>query len=168
MKCAQQNASVHFTSGCCSQCCISHQQPLLFHDVDDSFLSAFRRVVMQVVCVRGFWAGKTPCQKMPIHHVSLLTQRCPCLLCWFASWRQTLRCCSYCACHCSAVYSAQQNTLVVPRYRLHDHIRPSSIFCCASHSVEQSSCRIQRLDNQRCLLPTAFKDSSVRTTASAP
>ena len=25
-----------------------------------------------------------------------------------------------------------------------------------SHSVEQSSCRIQRPDNQRCLLPTAF------------
>ena len=49
-----------------------------------------------------------------------------------------------------------------------DHIRPSSIFCCGSHSVEQSSCRIQRPDNQRCLLPTAFKDSSVRTTASAP
>jgi len=42
------------------------------------------------------------------------------------------------------------------------------IFCCGSHSVEQSSCRIQRPDNQRCLLPTAFKDSSVRTTASAP
>ena len=49
-----------------------------------------------------------------------------------------------------------------------DHIRPSSIFCCGSHSVEQSSCRIQRPDNQRCLLSTAFKDSSVRTTASAP
>ena len=49
-----------------------------------------------------------------------------------------------------------------------DHIRPSSIFCCGSHSVEQSSCRIQRPDNQRCLLPTAFKDSSLRTTASAP
>ena len=50
-----------------------------------------------------------------------------------------------------------------------DHIRPSSIFCCGSHSVEQSnSCRIQTSDNQRCLLPTAFKDSSVRTTASAP
>ena len=49
-----------------------------------------------------------------------------------------------------------------------DHIRPSSIFCCGSYSVEQSSCRIQRPDNQRCLLPTAFKDSSVRTTASAP
>jgi len=49
-----------------------------------------------------------------------------------------------------------------------DHIRPSSIFCCGSHSVEQSSCHIQRPDNQRCLLPTAFKDSSVRTTASAP
>jgi len=49
-----------------------------------------------------------------------------------------------------------------------DHIRPSSIFYCRSHSVEQSSCRIQRPDNQRCLLPTAFKDSSVRTTASAP
>jgi len=48
------------------------------------------------------------------------------------------------------------------------HIRPSSIFCCGSHSVEQSSCRIQRPDNQRCLLSTAFKDSSVRTTASAP
>ena len=48
------------------------------------------------------------------------------------------------------------------------HIRPSSIFCCGSHSVEQSSCRIQRPDNQRCLLPTAFKDSSVCTTASAP
>jgi len=37
-----------------------------------------------------------------------------------------------------------------------DHIRPSSISCCGSHSVEQSSCRIQRPDNQRCLLPTAF------------
>ena len=50
-----------------------------------------------------------------------------------------------------------------------DQIRPSSIFCCGSHSVEQSnSCRIQTPDNQRCLLPTAFKDSSVRTTASAP
>ena len=49
-----------------------------------------------------------------------------------------------------------------------DHIRPSSIFCCGSYSVEQSSCRIQRPDNQRCLLPTAFKDSSVHTTASAP
>ena len=49
-----------------------------------------------------------------------------------------------------------------------DHIRPSSIFCCGSHSAEQSSCRIQRPDNQRCLLPTAFKDSSVCTTASAP
>ena len=63
--------------------------------------------------------------------------------------------------------SAQQNTLVVPRYRLTTY-GPSSIFCCGSHSVEQSSCRIQRPDNQRCLLPTAFKDSSVRTTASAP
>jgi len=51
--------------------------------------------------------------------------------------------------------SAQQNTLVVPRYRL-TTIRPSSISCCGSHSVEQSSCRIQRPDNQRCLLPTAF------------
>jgi len=49
-----------------------------------------------------------------------------------------------------------------------DHIRPSSLFCCGSHSVEHSSCRIQRPDSQRCLLPTAFKDSSVRTTASAP
>jgi len=49
-----------------------------------------------------------------------------------------------------------------------DHIRPSRIFCCGSHSVEQSSCRIQRPDNQRCLLPTAFKDSYVCTTASAP
>ena len=49
-----------------------------------------------------------------------------------------------------------------------DHIRPSSIFCCGFHSVEQSSCHIQRPDNQRCLLPTAFKDSSVCTTASAP
>jgi len=49
-----------------------------------------------------------------------------------------------------------------------DHIGPSSIFCCGSHSVEQSSCRIQRPDNQRCLLSMAFKDSSVRTTASAP
>ena len=43
-----------------------------------------------------------------------------------------------------------------------NHIRPSSIFCRGSHSVEQ------RPDNQRCLLPTAFKDSSVCTTASAP
>ena len=68
----------------------------------------------------------------------------------------------------SHLRSAQQNTFVVPRYRLRDHIRPSSIFCCGPHSVEQSSCRIQRPDNQRCLLPTAFKDSSVRTTASAP
>jgi len=41
-------------------------------------------------------------------------------------------------------------------------------FCCGSHSVKQSSCRIQRPNNQRCLLPTAFKDSSVRTTVSAP
>ena len=49
-----------------------------------------------------------------------------------------------------------------------DHIRPSSIFCCGSHSVEQSSRRIQRPDNQQCLLPTVFKDSSVRTTAPAP
>jgi len=49
-----------------------------------------------------------------------------------------------------------------------DHIRLSSIFCCGSHSMEQFSCRIQRPDNQRCLLLTAFKDSSVRTTASAP
>ena len=49
-----------------------------------------------------------------------------------------------------------------------DHIRPSSIFCCGSHCLEQSSCHIERPDNQRCLLPTAFKDSSVRTTASAP
>ena len=49
-----------------------------------------------------------------------------------------------------------------------DHIRPSSIFCCGSHSMEQSSCRIQRSDNQRCLLPMAFKDSSVRRTALAP
>jgi len=49
-----------------------------------------------------------------------------------------------------------------------DHIRPSSIFCCGSHSMEQSSCRIPRPNSQRCLLPTAFKDSSVRTTASAP
>ena len=49
-----------------------------------------------------------------------------------------------------------------------DHIRPSSIFCCGSHCVEQSSCHIQRPDNQRSLLPMAFKDSSVRTTASAP
>ena len=48
-----------------------------------------------------------------------------------------------------------------------DHIRPSSIFCCGSHSVEQYSCRIQRPDNQRCLLPTAFKDSSVRARARA-
>ena len=40
--------------------------------------------------------------------------------------------------------------------------------CCGSHSVEQSSCCIQRPDSQRCLLPTAFKDSSVCTTASAP
>ena len=62
--------------------------------------------------------------------------------------------------------SAQQNTCG-PTLQT-DHIRPSSIFCCGSHSVEQSSCRIQRPDNQRCLLPTAFKDSSVRTTASAP
>jgi len=63
--------------------------------------------------------------------------------------------------------SAQQNTLVGPTLQT-DHIRPSSIFCCGSHSMEQSSCFIQRPDNQRCLLPTAFKDSSVRTTASAP
>jgi len=49
-----------------------------------------------------------------------------------------------------------------------DHIRPSSIFSCGSHCVEQSSCRIRRPDSQRSLLPTAFKDSSVRTTASAP
>jgi len=49
-----------------------------------------------------------------------------------------------------------------------DYIRPSSIFCCGSHSMEQSSCRIQRPDSQRCLLLTAFKDSSVRTTAAAP
>jgi len=62
--------------------------------------------------------------------------------------------------------SAQQN-ICGPTLQT-DHIRPSSIFCCGSHSVEQSSCRIQRPDNQRCLLPTAFKDSSVCTTASAP
>jgi len=49
-----------------------------------------------------------------------------------------------------------------------NHIQPSSIFCHGSHSVEQSSCCIQRSDNQRCLLPTAFKDSTVYTTASAP
>jgi len=59
--------------------------------------------------------------------------------------------------------SAQQNTLCRT-----DDIRPSSIFCYRSHSVEQSSCCIQGPDNQRCLLPTAFKVSSVYTTASAP
>jgi len=64
--------------------------------------------------------------------------------------------------------SAQQNTLHGGPTLQIDHIRPSSIFCCRSHSVEQSSCYIQGPDNQRCLLSTAFKDSSVYTTASAP
>jgi len=49
-----------------------------------------------------------------------------------------------------------------------DHIRPSCIFCCGSHSVEQSSCRIHGPDNQWCLLSTAFKDSSAYSTALAP
>ena len=63
--------------------------------------------------------------------------------------------------------SAQQNTLVVPRYRLTTYGRRA--FSVAGPTAwKQSSCRIQRPDNQRCLLPTAFKDSSVRTTASAP
>ena len=70
-------------------------------------------------------------------------------------------------CHGSAFGLLNRTHLSGPTLQT-DQIRPSSIFCCGSHSVEQPSCRIQRPDNQRCLLPTAFKDSSVRTTASAP
>jgi len=47
-------------------------------------------------------------------------------------------------------------------------LRPSCISCCGSHSMEQSPCRIQRPDNQRRLLPTAFKDSSIYATVPAP
>jgi len=112
------------------------------------------------------------------------------------TWRVTLAGCSWPSCvqadsHCSSVSEQPCTELSVEpchpsqRYRLTaappvcstehtcgpmlqtDRIRPSSIFCCGSHSVEQSSCRIQRPDNQRCLLPTAFKDSSGHTTASA-
>jgi len=62
--------------------------------------------------------------------------------------------------------SAQQNTLVVPRHRLTTYGRRA--FSVAGPTAWNGLPVAFRPDNQRCLLPTAFKDSSVRTTASAP
>ena len=50
-----------------------------------------------------------------------------------------------------------------------DHIRPSSIFVAGPTAWNSLPVAFRDpTDNQRCLIPTAFKDSSVSTTASAP
>jgi len=64
--------------------------------------------------------------------------------------------------------SAQQNTLVVPRYRLTTYGRRT--FSVAGPTA-WNSLHVAFRDltiSDACLLPTAFKDSSVYTTASAP